>query len=58
MPRGRFGFERELSGITVDFLRGSGAVRVARDIKDSETRRGCFDFDSKTLQYVGTDRVS
>ena len=33
-------FERELSCITLDSLRGSGAVRLACDIEDAETRRG------------------
>ena len=37
VPRGLF--ERELSCITLDSLRG-GAVRLARDIEDAETRRG------------------
>ena len=30
-------FERELSCITLDSLRGRGAVRLARDIEDAET---------------------
>ena len=55
MPWGRFGFERDLSGITFDSLRGSGGVRVARDIEDSETRRGCFDFGR--MERVDDDAV-